>query len=115
MEFGSHRVTLADLAEGASVHVQRQDPGSLAAHSVDVDGDTPLQLIESIKPDVLVKGEDYNKSQVVGADHVISLILPENEPSAGVARKLGMTVWKQAPHGYVQWLHDVWRVDLRQS
>src|SRR4051812_28012082 len=36
------------------------------------DDDTPLALIESIKPDVLVKGEDYNKSQVVGADFVES-------------------------------------------
>jgi len=49
--------------------------------------------------------------EVVGADHVISLILPQNEPSAGVARKLGMTVWKQSPHGSVQWLHNVWRLD----
>jgi D-beta-D-heptose 7-phosphate kinase/D-beta-D-heptose 1-phosphate adenosyltransferase len=36
------------------------------------DDDTPLKLIESIKPDVLVKGEDYSKSQVVGADFVES-------------------------------------------
>ena len=28
--------------------------------------DTPLQLIEMIRPDVLVKGEDYRKEQVVG-------------------------------------------------
>ncbi|HEX3355622.1 MAG TPA: D-glycero-beta-D-manno-heptose 1-phosphate adenylyltransferase [Tepidisphaeraceae bacterium] len=34
------------------------------------DEDTPLKLIEAIKPDVLVKGEDYSKSQVVGADFV---------------------------------------------
>src|SRR5206468_10960224 len=30
------------------------------------DDDTPLSLINAIKPDVLVKGEDYAKSEVVG-------------------------------------------------
>ncbi|RYP39737.1 hypothetical protein DL767_002118 [Monosporascus sp. MG133] len=33
---------------------------------------TPLALIENIRPDVLVKGADYAKSQVVGADVVES-------------------------------------------
>jgi ribosomal-protein-alanine N-acetyltransferase len=47
----------------------------------------------------------------VGADHVISLILPANDPSRGVARNLGMRIWKQTIHGSVRWLHDVWRVD----
>lgn len=32
--------------------------------------DTPLHLIESIKPDILVKGGDYNRENVVGADFV---------------------------------------------
>lgn len=31
------------------------------------DEDTPLRLIEALRPDVLVKGADYAKSQVVGA------------------------------------------------
>jgi RimJ/RimL family protein N-acetyltransferase len=48
---------------------------------------------------------------VVGADHVISLILPANEPSRGVARNIGMTIWKQTIFGSVRWLHDVWRID----
>jgi D-beta-D-heptose 7-phosphate kinase/D-beta-D-heptose 1-phosphate adenosyltransferase len=34
------------------------------------DEDTPINLIESIKPDVLVKGADYQKEQVVGWDVV---------------------------------------------
>jgi D-beta-D-heptose 7-phosphate kinase/D-beta-D-heptose 1-phosphate adenosyltransferase len=34
------------------------------------DQDTPLELIEKIRPDVLVKGEDYAKNQVVGWDVV---------------------------------------------
>jgi D-beta-D-heptose 7-phosphate kinase/D-beta-D-heptose 1-phosphate adenosyltransferase len=32
--------------------------------------DTPLALIEAIRPDVLVKGADYSPNQVVGADTV---------------------------------------------
>ena len=34
--------------------------------------DTPLELINSIKPDVLVKGGDYTIQQIVGAKEVIS-------------------------------------------
>ncbi|MBZ9938202.1 D-glycero-beta-D-manno-heptose-7-phosphate kinase [Mesorhizobium sp. BR1-1-16] len=34
--------------------------------------DTPLQLIEAVRPDVLVKGADYKPSEVVGADFVIA-------------------------------------------
>jgi ribosomal-protein-alanine N-acetyltransferase len=49
--------------------------------------------------------------EVVGADYVISLIRPDNEPSRGVARKLGMTVWKKTPFGSMNWLHDVWRAN----
>lgn len=36
------------------------------------DEDTPLNLIKSIKPDILVKGGDYNHDNVVGADFVES-------------------------------------------
>ncbi|MEN8209636.1 MAG: D-glycero-beta-D-manno-heptose 1-phosphate adenylyltransferase [Candidatus Fermentibacteria bacterium] len=34
--------------------------------------DTPLKLIKEIKPDILVKGGDYEVRSVVGADVVIS-------------------------------------------
>jgi len=34
--------------------------------------DTPLQLINSIEPDVLVKGGDYTIEQIVGAKEVIA-------------------------------------------
>ncbi len=34
--------------------------------------DTPLAVIEALRPDVLVKGADYTKAQVVGADVVES-------------------------------------------
>ena len=32
---------------------------------------TPLQLIERLKPDILVKGDDYLTENIVGADFVI--------------------------------------------
>ncbi len=36
------------------------------------DEQTPAELIESITPDIIVKGGDYTVDQVVGAEHVIS-------------------------------------------
>jgi len=36
------------------------------------DEDTPLSLIESLAPDVLVKGGDYTRESIVGADFVES-------------------------------------------
>jgi len=32
------------------------------------DEDTPYKLIQKIKPDILVKGSDYKKEEIVGAD-----------------------------------------------
>ncbi len=34
------------------------------------DEDTPLELIKSVKPDILVKGGDYEIDDIVGADFV---------------------------------------------
>lgn len=34
------------------------------------DDDTPKSLIEALGPDVLVKGADYARQDIVGADHV---------------------------------------------
>jgi len=36
------------------------------------DGDTPLDLIRAVEPDVLVKGADYTVDRVVGADIVLA-------------------------------------------
>jgi rfaE bifunctional protein nucleotidyltransferase chain/domain len=36
------------------------------------DGDTPIDVIERLKPDVLVKGADYRREEIVGADFVES-------------------------------------------
>ena len=36
------------------------------------DEDTPLALIQALTPDVLVKGADYSRENIVGADWVES-------------------------------------------
>jgi bifunctional ADP-heptose synthase (sugar kinase/adenylyltransferase) len=36
------------------------------------DDDTPLQLIQALEPDVLVKGADYPRGRIVGADWIES-------------------------------------------
>lgn len=59
------------------------------------DDDTPLRLIETLKPDVLVKGSDYTKNRVVGADFVesyggkVALIdLVAGRSTTGMVKKL---------------------------
>jgi [ribosomal protein S5]-alanine N-acetyltransferase len=71
---------------------------------------TPARSRQGIATEAAIACRDW-VFDVVGTDHVISLILPANEPSRGVARKLGMTVWKQTIFGSVRWLHDVWRIN----
>jgi D-beta-D-heptose 7-phosphate kinase/D-beta-D-heptose 1-phosphate adenosyltransferase len=65
--------------KGANRPVQPQTARSVvlaALQAVDFvtifDDATPLKLIEAIRPDVLVKGADYRKDQVVGAGFVES-------------------------------------------
>ena len=36
------------------------------------DESTPLELIQTLRPDVLVKGADYRRDDVIGADFVES-------------------------------------------
>ena len=35
--------------------------------------DTPVNLIKTVKPDVLVKGGDYKKKEIVGQDIVLNM------------------------------------------
>ena len=63
--------------EGRPVQLQAERAEALQkVEAVDVvtifSEDTPLKLIENIKPDVLVKGEDYSSEEIVGADIVLS-------------------------------------------
>lgn len=48
---------------------------------IEFDEDTPINLIKSIMPDILVKGGDYKVEEIVGAEFVLSnggnvLVLP---------------------------------------
>jgi D-beta-D-heptose 7-phosphate kinase/D-beta-D-heptose 1-phosphate adenosyltransferase len=58
--------------------------------------DTPLQLIEAIRPDVLIKGRDYSREAVVGADAVESyhgrVILAELVPGASTTSMVSRLV-----------------------
>lgn len=63
--------------KGAGRPVQRQQArAALLASLSDVDAvvifaqDTPLALIEALRPDLLVKGADYREAEVVGAELV---------------------------------------------
>lgn len=56
---------------------------------------TPEQIIREIKPDVLVKGGDYQESQVVGAEYITSLggivkiiSLQENYSTTAILKKM---------------------------
>ena len=55
-----------------------EDRAEMLSHLASVDWvvafaeDTPIQLIESLKPDVLVKGGDYTMDQIVGSDLVLA-------------------------------------------
>jgi D-beta-D-heptose 7-phosphate kinase/D-beta-D-heptose 1-phosphate adenosyltransferase len=62
------------------------------------DEDTPLSLIEAIQPDVLVKGTDYTRDQVVGADVVesrggrVALVdLVEGRSTSNIIRRMQNT------------------------
>lgn len=57
--------------------------------------DTPLKLIEHIKPDILTKGSDYTVDNIVGADFVIknggrveTLDLVEGYSTSNIIKKI---------------------------
>jgi D-beta-D-heptose 7-phosphate kinase/D-beta-D-heptose 1-phosphate adenosyltransferase len=87
--------------KGPGRPVQNQDAraavlSSLAAVDLVVifDADTPIELIEAIRPDILVKGADYRLDQVVGGDIVQSYggqvlladLMPGYSTTATIAR-----------------------------
>ena len=37
------------------------------------DEETPLELIKQVKPDILIKGNDYNIENIVGSDFVLGI------------------------------------------
>jgi [ribosomal protein S5]-alanine N-acetyltransferase len=72
---------------------------------------TPHRAREGIATEAAIACRDWIFA-THGTGHVISLILPANMPSSGVARRLGMSVWKRVIWGTTEpRVHDVWRVD----
>lgn len=65
------------LNKGSSRPIQNQNDRALILSSIQFieaitifDEDTPLDLIKQIRPDVLVKGGDWQENQIVGAEFV---------------------------------------------
>jgi D-beta-D-heptose 7-phosphate kinase/D-beta-D-heptose 1-phosphate adenosyltransferase len=61
------------------------------------ENETPMELIRKIQPDVLVKGGDYTRDQIVGADTVITnggelhiIPLKEGRSTSAILRQFGM-------------------------
>ena len=59
------------------------------------DEDTPRELIETLSPDVLMKGADYTVDKVIGADHVLAaggevklIPLEEGHSTSSLIRKM---------------------------
>jgi len=59
------------------------------------DEDTPLEMIEALRPDVLVKGSDYTVDQVIGGDliktwggKVVLVTLREGHSTTGTIRRM---------------------------
>jgi D-beta-D-heptose 7-phosphate kinase/D-beta-D-heptose 1-phosphate adenosyltransferase len=54
------------------------------------DEDTPYNLISVLKPDLIVKGGDYNPSEVVGSDIAVVLIFPTRDgfSTSGIIEKM---------------------------
>jgi rfaE bifunctional protein nucleotidyltransferase chain/domain len=65
------------LAKGADRPVAGQDARARVVAGLEAvdcvvlfDEDTPLELIRELAPDVLVKGADYSRDRIVGADWI---------------------------------------------
>jgi [ribosomal protein S5]-alanine N-acetyltransferase len=72
---------------------------------------TPARSRQGIATEAALASRDWIFGER-SVDHVISLILPENAPSRGVAERLRMTVWKEVLWGKQQpRTHLVYRSD----
>jgi D-beta-D-heptose 7-phosphate kinase/D-beta-D-heptose 1-phosphate adenosyltransferase len=89
------------LAKGAGRPVNSADCRARVLAAVEAvdrvvvfDEDTPLELIEALHPDLLVKGGDYTRATMVGADFVESYggtvlaidLIPDHSTTAIVER-----------------------------
>jgi D-beta-D-heptose 7-phosphate kinase/D-beta-D-heptose 1-phosphate adenosyltransferase len=56
------------------------------------DEETPIKLIEHINPNIIVKGGDYNKEDIVGADLAKVVIIPliDDISTSDILKKINM-------------------------
>ncbi|HEV2010907.1 MAG TPA: GNAT family N-acetyltransferase [Candidatus Limnocylindria bacterium] len=59
---------------------------------------TPTRSRQGIATEAALASREWVFAELL-VDYVISLILPDNAPSRGVAERLGMTVWKEVLWG----------------
>ena len=93
------------LQDQLKAHMEARKEMLLALYCVDFvlpfEEDTPEALIQRVKPDVLVKGEDYQESEIVGAEFWMSTLaetlVPPSEPSWGVTEQTTVSPLAKAP------------------
>lgn len=76
---------------------------------------TPVRARRGIATEAALASRDW-AFVTLDIEHVISLILPDNAPSCGVAENLGMTVWKEVLWGtQMPRMHFIYRADRPSS
>jgi D-beta-D-heptose 7-phosphate kinase/D-beta-D-heptose 1-phosphate adenosyltransferase len=53
--------------------------------------DTPLSIIKEIKPNIIIKGGDYNKNNIIGKEYCDEILLfnfIENKSSTNIINKI---------------------------
>ena len=67
-------------------------------YAIIFDEDTPLETIKLLKPDILVKGADWKKERIVGADYILryggrvsSIKLVKNRSTTNLIKKIAST------------------------
>lgn len=93
--------------------------GNVGPHLQTIDGVDEVELGWSVTPERARQGIATEAAracrdwvfETLDVDHVVSLILPANTPSIGVARNLGMSVWRETLWGPDPQLHLLYRLD----
>ena len=88
--------------KGPNRPIQREEDRALLLASlrctdavVIFDEETPLELIRFVLPDILIKGADYSRATIIGADdveahggHVLTIPLAEGRSTSGIVEKI---------------------------